>query len=57
MTHDMEEVERLCDRIVLLGDGRVKEYGAVADVRKRHGGKSLDDIFVKLYSKEEVTHA
>ncbi|MDO4781287.1 MAG: ATP-binding cassette domain-containing protein [Candidatus Saccharibacteria bacterium] len=49
VTHQMDEVERLCDRIALLKDGRLAEYGTVAEVRKKHGGKSLDDIFVALY--------
>lgn len=58
VSHDMSEVERLCDRIILLGDGIAKEYGTVADVRARHNNKSLDDIFVELYGKaSEVNNA
>ena len=58
VSHDMAEVERLCDRIILLGEGSVKEYGTVAEVRKRHGNASLDEIFVELYGKEaEVSNA
>ncbi len=53
VTHQMEEVERLCDKVVLLKDGNVVEYGTVADIRKKYGGKSLDDIFVKIYGGEE----
>mgnify|MGYP000242013431 FL=1 len=53
VTHQMEEVERLCDRVVLLKDGNAVEYGTVADIRKKYGGKSLDDIFVKIYGGEE----
>lgn len=61
VTHQMDEVERLCDRIILLKDGRGAAYGAVADVRKKFDGKSLDDIFLEVYgdenNEEEVTHA
>lgn len=53
VTHQMEEVEHLCDKVVLLKDGNAVEYGTVADVRKKYGGKSLDDIFVKIYGGEE----
>lgn len=53
VTHQMEEVERLCDKVVLLKDGNAVEYGTVADIRKKYGGKSLDDIFVKIYDGEE----
>lgn len=52
VTHQMEEVERLCDRIVLLKNGKAHAYGTVAEVKKRFGGKSLDDIFVKIYGDE-----
>ena len=51
ITHQMEEVERLCDRILLLKDGAVHAYGTVANVCKQFGGKSLDDIFVQVYSR------
>ena len=59
ITHQMEEVERLCDRILLLKDGAARAYGTVASVRKQFGGKSLDDIFVQVYSRnnEEKQHA
>lgn len=60
VTHQMEEVERLCDRIILLKDGKAYAYGHVADVRKKFGGKSLDDIFLEIYgdeNKEEVDNA
>ena len=53
VTHQMEEVERLCDKVVLLKDGNAVEYDTVADIRKKYGGKSLDDIFVKIYGGED----
>jgi ABC-2 type transport system ATP-binding protein len=52
VTHQMEEVERLCDRIILLKDGKASAYGTVADVKSQHGGASLDDIFVKIYGDQ-----
>ena len=58
VSHDMSEVERLCDRLILLKDGNAAAYGTVATVRKAHGGKSLDDIFVEIYGQnEEVNNA
>ena len=52
ITHQMEEVERLCDRILLLKDGAARAYGTIASVRKQFGGKSLDDIFIQVYSHD-----
>lgn len=59
VTHQMEEVERLCDRIILLKDGKAEAYGSVGDVKKSFGGASLDDIFLKVYGEqtEEAPHA
>lgn len=66
VTHQMEEVERLCDRIILLKDGTARAYGTIDNVKKSFGGKSLDDIFLEVYGdenredeeeKEETTHA
>jgi ABC-2 type transport system ATP-binding protein len=35
-THQMNLVETLCDRVVLIDRGLVKEYGTVTEVRQRH---------------------
>lgn len=50
ITHYMDEVEKLCDRILLLKDGVARAYGTVAAVKKEFGGKkSLEQIFVDVY--------
>lgn len=41
VTHQMDEVERLCDRILLLKDGRAEAYGTVADVQDAYGGRTV----------------
>ena len=38
VTHQMEEVERLCDRVILLKDGGARAYGTVAEVQEQFGG-------------------
>lgn len=59
VSHQMEEVERLCDRLILLKDGAAAAYGSVKAVRQKFGGRSLDDIFVDIYGHHdrEETHA
>jgi ABC-2 type transport system ATP-binding protein len=37
VTHQMEEVERLCDRVLLLKDGTAEAYGTVTDIQERYG--------------------
>ena len=41
VTHQMEEVERLCDRIILLKDGRAEAYGTVPEVQNQFGGTMI----------------
>lgn len=58
VTHHMEEVERLCDRAILLKDGAAHAYGTIDEIKGEYGGASMDDIFVKIYGGEalEVGH-
>ena len=35
-THHMNQVETLCDRVVLINKGRVMVYGEVGEVRRRY---------------------
>ena len=37
ITHQMDEVERLCDRVLLLKDGRAEAYGTVTEVQDAYG--------------------
>ncbi len=53
ITHYMDEVERLCDRALLLKDGRARAYGTIKEIRGEFGDKSLDDIFVKVYGDKD----
>ena len=57
ITHQMEEVERLCDRIILLKDGVARAYGSVKEVRKKFNNRSLDDIFLSVYGNENIEEA
>ncbi|MBQ8992358.1 ATP-binding cassette domain-containing protein [Candidatus Saccharibacteria bacterium] len=52
ITHYMDEVERLCDRALLLKNGVAKAYGTIAEIKKAYNNKSLEDIFVEVYGGE-----
>ncbi len=58
ITHLMEEVERLADRLLILKDGESRAYGSVSEVKKKFASKSIEDIFVSIYNEKssEVTH-
>jgi ABC-2 type transport system ATP-binding protein len=42
VTHQMEEVERLCDRVILLKDGVARAYGTVTEVQEQFGGTVIE---------------
>jgi len=47
-THIMQEVERLCDRVVLVSHGRTVAEGTVAELNAISGTPDFEDSFVKL---------
>ena len=52
ITHLMEEVERLADRLLILKDGKARAYGSVDTVKKQFKSKSIEDIFVSIYNEK-----
>jgi ABC-type multidrug transport system ATPase subunit len=48
--HQLMDAERVCDRFILLADGRVRGAGTLNDLRARTGmaDGSLEDIFLAL---------
>jgi sodium transport system ATP-binding protein len=47
-SHVMQEVEQLCDEVVVIAGGQVVAAGAIADIRARAGNQQLEDAFVQL---------
>jgi ABC-2 type transport system ATP-binding protein len=41
VTHQMEEVERLCDRVILLKNGKAEAYGTIPEVQNKYGGSMI----------------
>ena len=50
-SHVMDVVQRLCDRLVVIGAGRVLAEGTVAEVS---GGRTLQDAFVELVGGRDL---
>jgi ABC-2 type transport system ATP-binding protein len=46
--HQLIDAERVCDRFVLLVDGRISGIGTLAELRARTGKAALEDIFLAL---------
>jgi ABC-2 type transport system ATP-binding protein len=54
-THDMDEADRLCDRIAILDDGRVVTLDTPSELKKKHGRNgdaTLEEVFVTVTGKK-----
>src|SRR5260370_18717798 len=47
-THIMSEVEKLCDVIGIIHDGKLLTEGTLAQLRERYAEQDLEEIFVKV---------
>jgi ABC-2 type transport system ATP-binding protein len=48
-THDMNDIEALTDRILLIGKGRLLYDGSLDDLRSKYEEANLDQLVVSLY--------
>ncbi len=53
-SHDMNEVERLCERVVFLQHGRVVADGTPDDITTAGGHASLEDVFLHLAAGQQA---
>ena len=54
-SHNMKEVERLCDKVVMMKQGEIVDSGTCGELIKKHGRTNLEDTFLKIArSKNEL---
>tara|TARA_B100001996_G_scaffold382384_1_gene374066 strand:+ start:140 stop:871 length:732 start_codon:yes stop_codon:yes gene_type:complete len=54
-SHNMNEVERLCDSIIMMKKGKIIDQGTCEEIIKKHGRSNLEETFLKLArSKDEL---
>lgn len=46
-SHSMQEVEKLCDRIIIIHKGRIVEKGTVKELKDKYG-EDLERVFIRL---------
>ena len=51
-SHNMTEVERICERVVFLSRGKVVADGAPADVARQFGQADLEQVFLHLAAED-----
>lgn len=47
-SHNMIEVEEVCDDVALINKGRIIAGGTPKDLIRAHGGKNLEEVFISL---------
>jgi lipooligosaccharide transport system ATP-binding protein len=47
-THYMEEADRICDRLVIMDEGRIVARGSPAELRERYGEPTLEGVFLQI---------
>ena len=52
-THVMQEVAALCDRVVIIGHGRVLADGTPRDIREASGADTLEEAFLRVLGDGE----
>ena len=54
-SHNMAEVERLCDSVIMMKKGKIIDQGTSKEIINRHGRSNLEETFLKIVrSKDEV---
>ena len=47
-SHNMSEVERLCDSIIMMRKGKIVDSGTCEELIKKHGRNNLEETFLKI---------
>ena len=47
-SHNMSEVERLCDKVIMMKNGNLVDEGTCDQLIKKHGRSNLEETFLKI---------
>ncbi len=47
-THVLEVAEKLCDRILLINQGKLKYDGTLEQLQEQYADKTLEEIFLEV---------
>lgn len=51
-SHSMQEVERICDRIVIIHKGKILEEGTIEQLKQKYNKEYMEDIFMLLVGEK-----
>ena len=52
-SHNMREVEQICDHVLMMRRGRVVDQGAPSDLISRYGRTDMEQVFLDIARAEE----
>ncbi|MBR9971372.1 ABC transporter ATP-binding protein [Magnetospirillum sulfuroxidans] len=55
-SHNMAEVERLCDQVVMMKQGGIVDAGSPAQLRERYGRNDLEQVFLDIARNRRLPH-
>lgn len=47
-SHSMVEVEKLCDRVIIINKGKIVETGTINELKQKYNNKDLEEVFISL---------
>ncbi len=50
-SHNMDEVKRLCNSVMMMKDGNIVDGGTPEDLIEKYGQKNLEEVFLKIVRK------
>ena len=53
-SHNMREVERLCESVLMMKNGRLVDQGSPAELIARYGEQNLEDVFIQIAKGTEL---
>ncbi len=56
-SHNMPEVERLCDHVIIMKRGRIVDTGSPDELVRRYGRTALEEVFIDIARGSEARQA
>jgi len=53
-SHNMSEVERLCDEVIMLRAGKLVDQGTPQALLNRYGRKNMEEVFIDIAREREI---
>jgi ABC-2 type transport system ATP-binding protein len=53
-SHNMSEVERLCDDVLMLRTGKLVDRGTPDDLLRRYGRKNMEEVFIDIARERRI---